>query len=133
EGATNIHVADVNGDGKADFIASRGHGRGLVWYEAPNWTPHQINTQLVGPHSLAIGDINGDGFIDAVTCAKDSGVAAWFENDGKGNFTTHHIHEDQSAYDIRLADMDRDGDLDVLIAGQQSENIVWFENTRQRK
>ncbi len=131
EGATNIHVADVNGDGKADFIASRGHGRGLVWYEGPAWTPHPINTELVGPHSLAIGDINGDGFVDAVTCAKDSGVAAWFENDGKGNFTTHHIHEDQSAYDIRLVDMDGDGDLDVLIAGQQSENIVWYENTRR--
>ena len=25
-GATNIHPADVNGDGKMDFIASRGHG-----------------------------------------------------------------------------------------------------------
>ncbi|MBS1829906.1 MAG: VCBS repeat-containing protein [Acidobacteria bacterium] len=131
EGATNIHVAEVNRDGKADFIASRGHGQGLVWYEAPGWTPHQINERLVGPHSLAIGDVNGDGIVDAVTCAKDSGVAAWFENDGKGNFTTHHIHEDQSAYDIRLVDMDGDGDLDVLIAGQQSENIVWYENTRK--
>lgn len=131
EGATNIHIADLNGDKRADFIASRGHGRGVVWYEAPNWTPHQINTQLIGPHSLAIGDIDGDGDIDAVTCAKDSYTAAWFENDGKGNFTTHHIYENQAAYDIRLVDMDGDGDLDVLIAGQQSENVVWYENRRR--
>ncbi len=128
EGATNIHIADVNGDGKADFICSRGHGRGLVWYEAPNWTPHVINDQLVGPHSLAIGDIDGDGDLDAVTCAKDSAIAAWFENDGKGNFTTHHIYENQAAYDIRLVDMDGDKDLDVLIAGQASLNVVWYEN-----
>jgi len=128
EGATNILVADVNGDGRRDAIATRGHGFGVVWYESPNWTPHEINTTLAGPHSLAIGDIDGDGDIDAVTCAKDSRIAAWFENDGKGKFTTHYIHEDQAAYDIRLVDMDGDGDLDVLIAGQESRNVVWYEN-----
>jgi hypothetical protein len=132
EGATNIHIADLNGDRRADFFASRGHGKGVVWYEAPNWTPHEVNPDITGPHSLAMGDIDGDGDIDAVTCAKDSGVAAWFENDGKGNFTTHHIHEDQSAYDIRLVDMDGDGDLDVLVAGQASQNVVWFENRLKR-
>ncbi|MBK5294411.1 MAG: VCBS repeat-containing protein [Acidobacteriia bacterium] len=133
EGATNIHITDVNGDGKADFICSRGHGRGLVWYEAPRWTPHEINDQLVGPHSLAIGDIDGDGDVDAVTCAKDSAIAAWFENDGKGNFTTHHIYENQASYDIRLVDMDGDKDLDVLIAGQASQNVVWYENRLKGK
>lgn len=127
-GATNIAMADVNGDGKMDFIATRGHGVGIVWFEAPNWTPHQINTRLAGPHDLAIGDINGDGFIDLVTCAKDSYVVAWFENDGRGNFTEHPIYLDQAAYDIRLVDMDGDGDLDVLVAGQESRNVVWYEN-----
>ncbi|MEO7649038.1 MAG: VCBS repeat-containing protein, partial [Bryobacteraceae bacterium] len=132
EGATNIAMADVNRDGKMDFIASRGHGMGVVWSEAPKWTPHEIDPSLGGPHSLAIGDIDGDGFVDAVTCAKDSFIAAWFQNDGKGNFTTHPIYLDQAAYDIRLVDMDGDGDLDVLIAGQASQNVVWYEN-RLRK
>jgi hypothetical protein len=132
EGATNIHIADVNGDRRADFFASRGHGKGIVWYEAPNWTAHEVNDRITGPHSLAMGDIDGDGDIDAVTCAKDSATAAWFENDGRGNFTTHHIHENQAAYDIRLADMDKDGDLDVLVAGQESRNVVWFENRLRR-
>ena len=58
----------------------------------------------------------------------NSRKAAWFENDGKGKFTTHIIHDDQAAYDIRLVDMDADGDLDALIAGQQSKNVVWYEN-----
>jgi FG-GAP repeat. len=128
EGATNILMADVNGDGKPDFIASRGHGKGLVWYEAPNWIPHEIDPELVGPHSLATGDIDGDGDIDFATCAKDARVCAWFENDGKGNFTIHNIHQDQAAYEIRLVDMDGDGDLDILVAGQESQNVVWFEN-----
>ena len=130
-GATNIHIADLNGDRQADFFASRGHGRGLVWFEAPNWTPHEVAPWIVGPHSLVLGDIDGDGDLDAVTCAKDSGTAAWFENDGKGNFTTHHIYENQAAYDIRLVDMDGDRDLDVLVAGQEMKNVVWFENRLQ--
>jgi hypothetical protein len=127
-GATNILIADVNGDGRNDFVASRGHGVGLAWFENPTWGEHAIDTRLFGPHSLAVGDIDGDGDVDAVTCAKDSGIAAWFENDGQGRFTTHHIHEDQASYDIHLLDMDGDRDLDVLNAGQASENVVWFEN-----
>jgi len=133
EGATNILPTDVNGDGKTDFIASRGHGKGLVWYEAPRWLPHEIDTVLVGPHTLAVGDLDGDGDSDAATCAKDSKVLAWFENDGKGQFTTHRIYEDQAAYDISLVDMDKDGDRDILVAGQDSKNVVWYENQLKRK
>ena len=128
EGATNILMAELNGDGRMDFIATRGHGKGVLWFEAPDFTLHEINPDLTGPHDLAVGDIDQDGDIDAVTCAKDDFTAAWFENDGRGGFTTHIIHEDQAGYDIRLVDMDVDGDLDVLIAGQDSENVVWYEN-----
>jgi hypothetical protein len=128
DGATNILMAEVNGDGKMDFIATRGHGKGVLWFAAPDFKLHEINPDLEGPHSLAVGDIDGDGDIDAATCAKDSYIAAWFENDGKGKFTTHHIYKDQAAYDIRLVDMDGDRDLDVLIAGQNSKNVVWYEN-----
>ena len=127
-GATNILMADLNGDGKTDFIASRGHGQGVVWFEAPDWKQHNINMELVGPHALAAGDIDGDGDIDAVTCAKDSRIAAWFENDGHGNFTTHFLSRDQASYEVSLVDIDGDKDLDVLIAGQESRNVVWFEN-----
>lgn len=132
DGATNAQVADVNGDGKMDIIASRGHGLGLLWFEGPNFVKHEIDATLFGPHSLAIGDIDGDGDVDLVTCAKDSFVVAWFENDGKGGFRKHTLHENQAAYDIRLVDLDGDGDLDVLVAGQETRNVVWFENRIKR-
>jgi len=127
-GATNVHPVDVNGDGRTDFIASRGHGRGVVWFEAPTWKRHEIDASLEGPHCLVVSDIDGDGDADAATCAKDSKIAAWFENDGKGSFETHIIDRDQAAYDIRAVDMDSDGDPDLLIAGQSSHNVVWYEN-----
>jgi len=127
-GATNIHPADLNGDGRTDFLASRGHGRGVVWFEAPDWKEHTIHGTLHGPHCLVVADLDGDGDQDAATCAKDDMVVAWFENDGKGAFTTHVIAGNQAAYDIRAVDMDGDQDLDLLIAGQASKNVVWCEN-----
>jgi hypothetical protein len=127
-GATNIQPADLNGDGKTDFLATRGHGRGVLWFEAPNFTPHVIHDTLKEPHSLVVCDLDADGDIDAATCAYGDRLALWFENDGKGQFTTHLVARDQAAYDIRAVDMDNDTDLDLLIAGQQSKNVVWYEN-----
>ena len=78
---------------------------------------------------LAIADLNDDGHRDAVTCGKGAdGVAAWYQNDGKGHFARHIIGRGQGSYDTRTVDMDNDGDLDVLIAGHASNNVVWFEN-----
>jgi hypothetical protein len=133
-GATNIQQADVNGDGRIDFIATRGHQRGVIWFEAPaaanaKWTIHEIDATIKEPHSLQVLDMDGDGDTDAATCAYGDAVCKWYENDGRGNFTTHIVARDQAAYDLRALDMDRDGDVDLLVAGQQSENVTWYENS----
>ncbi len=130
-GATNIMPADVNGDGKMDFIATRGHDRGVIWFEGPTWRLHTIHETLKEPHCLAVTDMDGDGDVDAATCAYGDRLAMWFENDGRGNFKSHVVGRDQAAYDIRAVDMDDDGDIDLLIAGQQSENVVWYENPQR--
>jgi predicted amidohydrolase len=127
-GATNIQPGDLNGDGVVDFFATRGHGQGVVWFEGPNWKPHEVDPTLDGPHCLQVYDIDGDGDLDAATCAKLSKLAVWYENDGRGHFKPRVVGKDQAAYDIRILDMDGDGDVDFLIAGQYSANIVWYEN-----
>ncbi|MCA8997916.1 MAG: VCBS repeat-containing protein [Planctomycetaceae bacterium] len=127
-GATNILPVDVDGDGQMDVLCSRGHGFGLCWFRGPDWKRTDFASELEGPHCLTIADFDGDGDPDAATCAKDSHISAWFENDGKGNFQIHRLDDDQAAYDIRSADIDGDGDIDLLVAGQTSQNVVWYEN-----
>ncbi len=127
-GATHLHAADFNGDGRLDFIASMGHGQGVYWFEAPGWKRHVIDSTLRDVHCLVAADLDGDGDVDAATVSRKDFVAAWFENDGQGRFTRHIIDAKQSAYDMCAADMDRDGDLDLVIAGAESDNVVWLEN-----
>ena len=128
-GASNILPADLNADGRVDYAASRGHGKGILWFKAPRFEPVEIDPDLAFPHSLAIADIDADGDTDIATCGKEAnGQCAWYENDGTGKFKRHTVAEDQGSYDLRILDMDADGDLDFLIAGQASRNIVWLEN-----
>ena len=132
-GASNIIPADLNNDGHIDFFATRGHGKGALWFKGPKFEIIEIDTEIEGPHSLALADIDNDGDIDAVTCSRFAdGLAVWYKNNGKGKFERQLIGKDQGSYDTRTVDMDGDGDLDILIAGHTSKNIVWFENPLEK-
>ncbi|MEO1524179.1 MAG: VCBS repeat-containing protein [Planctomycetota bacterium] len=128
--ATNILPADVNRDGKVDWIASRGHSAGVLWFENPDWTIHVIDPEIKQPHSLTVADHDNDGDLDAGSCGYESEWLRWYENDGEGMFRIHTIDHAQQSYDLRTVDMDGDGDLDLLNAGRGSNNIVWYENER---
>ena len=63
-GATNALPAELNGDGVMDIFATRGHDKGVLWFEGPDFKLHEIDSEMVGPHDLAIGDIDSDGDVD---------------------------------------------------------------------
>ena len=128
-GASNIIATDLDGDSRVDLVASRGHGRGVLWFKGPDFKKIEIDPELDTPHSLAIADMDGDGDIDIVSCSASlAGLTVWYENRGFGEFTRHVVDRLQSSYDLRLLDMDSDGDIDILIAGHDSRNIVWYSN-----
>ena len=132
-GASNIHPVDLNGDSQIDFFATRGHSKGVLWFKGPTFEPIEIDRDVEGPHCLATVDLDGDGDVDAATVGKENdGIAVWYENDGRANFTRHVIDQDQGSYDLRAIDMDGDNDLDLLVAGHGSNNVVWYENKLNR-
>lgn len=128
-GASNILPVDLDADGAVDYVASRGHGRGVLWFRGPDFQKIEIDQSLDTPYSLAVADMDFDGDLDIVACSASlNGAAVWYENDGKGAFQAHVVDRLQSSYDIRLLDMDNDGDIDILVAGHDSGNIVWYSN-----
>jgi hypothetical protein len=130
EGASNILIHDLNGDGEMDFVGCRVFGKGVLWFKGPDFKRIEIDSSIETPHSLAVADINGNGIPDVICSeSRDDGNTVIYFNDGKGNFSPQIIGEKQGSYDIRIVDMDTDGDLDVLLAGAASRNIVWYENS----
>ncbi|MCB1123606.1 MAG: VCBS repeat-containing protein, partial [Verrucomicrobiae bacterium] len=133
-GASNILPADVNRDGITDLVAARGHGQGICVFIGPDFKKVEIDSEIMGPHSLFVEDLDQDGDLDLGTCGRhEDSIAAWYENDGRGYFTRHLIEKNQGSYDTRAVDMDGDGDLDMLIAGHWTNNLVWFENPMRGK
>ena len=127
-GATHAAPVDVNGDGEIDVVATRGHGVGIFWFEAPTWRQRVIDNEIKSPHAADFADVDNDGDVDVAAVGYESKLAAWYENDGKGNFVRHVLSANQMAYDVLIIDLDGDGCRDVLVAGQGSNNVVWFAN-----
>lgn len=91
-----VAVADVNKDGKLDVLV------GDLWYEAPNWTPHEIRP--VGDYGDGLksyskcmacwaDDINNDGWPDLVVVGFPGDPAIWYENPkgATGHWPAHEI------------------------------------------
>ena len=82
------------------------------------------------PSDVFSSDIDGDGDMDVLSAAQSGNHIAWYENDGKGNFSEQKIISTQAEGAIKIfaADLDMDGDMDALYASQFSGEIAWSKN-----
>ena len=118
-----VAVADVNKDGKIDVL------NGEYWYEAPDWTPHEMKPSTdykdgLGNYSHSFAcwadDFNGDGYPDLIVIDFPGDPCYWLENPkGKeGHWKKHIIWHSACNETPIYADLLGDGKK-VLLMGFQ--------------
>ncbi len=127
-----VAVADINRDGRTDILA------GNLWYEAPDWTPHEI--QPVQKFDAAKGysnsfvnfadDINGDGWPDQILI-DTPGIPPvfWRENPKSkgGHWTEHKIFKNACNESPAYAQLIGKDSRRALVFSYDDSQMAWYE------
>lgn len=127
-----VAVADVNKDGKPDVLA------GNLWYEAPNWTLHEIAPP--GKFDAAKGysnsfvnfamDVNKDGWMDQIRIGLPfDHKVLWLENPkGKaGHWAEHVVFRNACNESPTLANLAGAGKDPVMVFSFDDAQMAWYE------
>jgi hypothetical protein len=130
-GTIHVPVADLNGDGRPDFVAliSQEHET-VVAFLNEGGGNFRKQTLYAAPHpaygssGIQLADLNRDGKVDVLYTngdvldppflLKPYHSVQWLENKGGLKFEHHHLATLYGAHRAVAADLDGDGDLDIL-------------------
>ncbi|HEX6384566.1 MAG TPA: FG-GAP-like repeat-containing protein [Anaerolineae bacterium] len=134
-------LADINGDGQLEIIASLTDGTVRAYRDGGTltWQYNYAQGQPLYASEPVIGDVSGDGQVDVVfgTFSQDSGAKSAVQVyglDANGNLLpgfplvlTHEGSSDKQGVRAAptLADLDCDGDVEVLVGSWAGALYVW--------
>jgi len=133
-GSTSLRTVDLDLDGDVDVLFTNGDAfdeqtdpkpyHGVQWLENKGGMKFEFRDigRFYGVASVAAGDLDRDGDIDVVvgSWVNDWNDArrhtlAWYENDGRQQFTPHGIAtRSPGIVSIQLQDVNGDGTLDIM-------------------
>ncbi len=76
----NVEVADLDGDGLPDLIASGNAFSAVIYFNNGDTTFERVNLGSFDYSDISVGDIDGDGDLDVVGGAFTLDQILWFEN-----------------------------------------------------
>ncbi len=132
-----VAVADVNRDGKPDILT------GDLWYEAPDWKPHEIKHP--GDYNPATGysdcfacfaaDVDGDGWPDEICAGFPGAKITWFKNPrgGNGPWPEYPVTDAATNESPLFADLDGDGKPGVVCPYQGRQMAYYKPGPKPRE
>jgi hypothetical protein len=158
-GTIHIPVADLNGDGRLDFVAliSQEYETVVAFLSTGKWQferkeIYRATDPAFGSSCIDLVDLDRDGDLDVVyangdTFGSDSlkpyHAVHWLENLGGYPFTEHVLAEMVGVQAARAIDLDLDGDLDIVAGALMPrhlarlpelaahDSLLWLEQTNR--
>ncbi|MFT7464952.1 MAG: PKD repeat protein, partial [Pseudohongiellaceae bacterium] len=134
----DVAVADFNGDGAPDLLATKANSSvGVHWWQSlgavGEFGPAQLITdENPAASTIDAADIDGDGDMDVLAGYVQLDKVVWHENtDGLGAFGPERtvVSFALTCSGVESGDIDGDGDIDVLSTLALAGKLAWNANS----